>query len=96
MVQYLACHSFMPGYIHSFTEVIPGLKRRIYTDTIAQKKLTVQWRRTWECQCVFRCLNIIVYVLYLLLGIYTSGKNYWVICISLGNNITSQDSRQYL
>lgn len=52
MVQYLACHSFMPGYIHSFTEVIPGLKRRIYTDTIAQKKLTVQWRNVGMSVCI--------------------------------------------
>lgn len=30
------------------------------------------------------------------MGIYTSGKNYWAICISLSNNITSQHSRRYI
>lgn len=45
MVQYLACcseNSFMHVYIHSLAEVIPGFKRRIYTDNTAQKRLTVQ------------------------------------------------------
>lgn len=30
------------------------------------------------------------------MGIYTSRKNYWATCISLGNNVTAQHSRQYI
>lgn len=32
----------MHVYIHSLAEVIPGFKRRVSTDNIAQKRLTVQ------------------------------------------------------